>query len=242
MEVFNLEYGFIYITTNNINNKKYIGKCKYKPGSKNYLGSGLHLKRAINKYGKENFSRDIIDTAKNENELNKKEKYWIDFYNAIHSDNFYNIAEGGHGGNTLAGKTEEELKQFGEIISNANKGRKWSDESKLNRSKERKGKFTGKDHHMFGKKLSDEQKKKISNKVKGGKNPSAKKVYIYKGSELIKVCNTFDETVHWFYKQYRAYSLTTSNKLIRNLRKSGGTCIKTGLSFSDKKLGGINNE
>ena len=46
-------YGFIYITTNHINGKKYIGQRKYdKQGKwKEYLGSGVVLSKAIKKYG-----------------------------------------------------------------------------------------------------------------------------------------------------------------------------------------------
>ena len=39
-------YGYIYITTNLINNKIYIGQHKSKNYDKKYLGSGLLLKRA----------------------------------------------------------------------------------------------------------------------------------------------------------------------------------------------------
>ena len=56
-------YGFIYITTNHINGKKYIGQKKYDKYDywKTYLGSGILLSRAINKYGRENFSKEIIE-------------------------------------------------------------------------------------------------------------------------------------------------------------------------------------
>ena len=41
-------YGFVYITTNKINGKKYIGMCK-SSHEKNYLGSGKILREAIEK-------------------------------------------------------------------------------------------------------------------------------------------------------------------------------------------------
>jgi len=113
-------YGFIYITTNNINGMKYIGKKKYdkKETWKKYLGSGIYLNRAIKKYGKENFSKVIIEECKTESELNKKEKYWIKIYNAVNNDNFYNIAEGGDGGNVISGYSEEQRDKLRELHSN----------------------------------------------------------------------------------------------------------------------------
>ena len=54
-------YGFVYITTNHVNGKRYIGQKKYdKRGDwKNYLGSGTSIKRAIETYGKSKFSKEI---------------------------------------------------------------------------------------------------------------------------------------------------------------------------------------
>lgn len=106
-------YGFIYITTNNINGKKYIGqKAYHMPNWKNYLGSGTHLTRAIKKYGRENFSREIIDEANSKKELDEKEIYWIKYYNAVSSDEYYNIASGGDGGWVNAGKSQEEIDEI----------------------------------------------------------------------------------------------------------------------------------
>ena len=104
------DYGFIYVTHNQINGKKYIGKKNYDAAGswKRYLGSGTYLSRAIEKYGKENFYREIIDTAKTPDELSRKEKYWISYYNAVESDDYYNIASGGDGGNVRAGYSDEE--------------------------------------------------------------------------------------------------------------------------------------
>lgn len=102
-------YGFIYMTTNLANNSRYIGKKKYdKRGVwKTYLGSGTIMKQAIAKYGADCFSRDILDVAYSPEELNTKEQYWIDKYNAVSDKSFYNISPGGDGGNVRAGYTKE---------------------------------------------------------------------------------------------------------------------------------------
>lgn len=112
-------YGFVYITTNHINGKKYIGQKKYdKQGKwKEYLGSGIILSKAIQKYGKENFSKQIIEECVSKQYLNEREKYWIKFYNATENENFYNIADGGDGGNTISGYSSDELERYKEFKS-----------------------------------------------------------------------------------------------------------------------------
>jgi Zn finger protein HypA/HybF involved in hydrogenase expression len=95
-------YGFIYITTNMINGKRYIGQKKFLKGKwKNYIGSGYYFLKAVKKYGKENFKRNIVDIAYSEDELNTKEYEWIKNYNAVESDDYYNAIEGGSTGNHL---------------------------------------------------------------------------------------------------------------------------------------------
>lgn len=176
-------YGFIYITTNLINGKKYIGKKKYNKKADNYLGSGKHLKNAIKKYGKENFTRDIIAIGYNANDLNELEIYYIDKYDAANSQDYYNIASGGEGGNTFVGKTKEEMKNFSEKRS------KLSKEMWENRTEEERLKIseniriatsgennhlygkTGIKHHRYGAKMSEESKKKMSQVRLGKKRP-----------------------------------------------------------------------
>lgn len=118
--------GFIYITTNKINGKHYIGKKTFdKKGLwVNYLGSGTNIKRSIKKYGVDNFERKIIAYAFTSKDLNELEKYYIDKFNAVESDKFYNIASGGDGGNTLKGLSKEALDNRNKKISEGNKGKK----------------------------------------------------------------------------------------------------------------------
>lgn len=192
-------YGFIYITTNMINGKRYIGQKMFKGKWKCYLGSGIHLKRAIKKYGKENFYRAIIDIAYSKKDLDRLEKEWINNYNAVENEDFYNVAEGGEGGNTYAGKSREELKLIGKKISESNKGKligkknpnygvrrikelngmygkHHSKYTKLKMSKCRKGMYEGNKNNFYGKQHSVETKKLISKLASRGNNPKAKKV------------------------------------------------------------------
>lgn len=93
-------YGFVYETTNLINGMKYIGKCIFKRQNdwKSYLGSGVYLKRAINKYGKENFKREILFLALDDEELNEVEELVIEISNAVESPKYYNLKKTAIGG------------------------------------------------------------------------------------------------------------------------------------------------
>jgi len=93
----NYMYGYIYITTNLINGKKYIGQHRFNKLDNSYLGSGKALKESVIKYGKENFSTEILCECYSEDELNEKEIYYIKLYNAVKSRDFYNMAKGGKG-------------------------------------------------------------------------------------------------------------------------------------------------
>ena len=140
----------IYKTTNLINGKFYVGKNS--TNNPEYLGSGLLLIRAIKKYGKENFNKEILEHCESLSELDEREKYWIKILNA--QEEGYNIAEGGSGGKTTKepwnkGKTENPESTAKRIASLT--GRKQSEETKLKRIESLKGQTR-----------SDETKQKMS--------------------------------------------------------------------------------
>jgi len=59
----------IYKITNKINGKYYIGRHATEDVNDSYMGSGIGIKNAINKYGVENFTKEIIATADNADAL-----------------------------------------------------------------------------------------------------------------------------------------------------------------------------
>lgn len=91
----------IYKITNLINQKIYIGQ-HHKAACDGYFGSGTLIKRAIKKYGKENFSLIILkQNILKKDTLNAYEKFYIKFFNSTNKKIGYNIAKGGEGGDTL---------------------------------------------------------------------------------------------------------------------------------------------
>lgn len=87
--------GYIYKVTNIINNKQYIGKHVGKPeNSKNYLGSGIAIRRAVDKYGKENFVKEILEYTP-DGDLNELEEKYIKKYHTNIVG--YNMTSGGDG-------------------------------------------------------------------------------------------------------------------------------------------------
>lgn len=98
--------GIIYKLENKINNKVYIGQTTQEGGFDERYANNIennthnqHLKRSIKKYGIENFYIDKeFDTSTSQEELNDKEIYWINYYNATDPKHGYNKREGGNGG------------------------------------------------------------------------------------------------------------------------------------------------
>ena len=111
--------GVIYKTTNLITGKIYIGKRIFNTNkflNTKYYGSGKLIKQSINKYGLENFIREIIEEVDN-NILGEREIFWIKYYNSNNLGIGYNISIGGNGkfgkkGYKISDDTKQKLREY----------------------------------------------------------------------------------------------------------------------------------
>ena len=108
----------VYLTTNLINGKIYVGK--YTGTKSTYLGSGLYFKRALAKYGRENFIRETLEYCSTLKELNEREVYWIERTKARDLSRGYNLAEGGEHWMLGVKHTDETKRKIG-LKSKGNK-------------------------------------------------------------------------------------------------------------------------
>lgn len=203
----NLPYGYIYLTTNLINGKQYIGQHKSSKFHSSYKGSGKILKQAIEKYGKENFSTKVLEWCFNRDELAEREKYWIAFYDATNNNNWYNITAGGYGvqlygeSNHMYGKhhTEETKKKISEKLTGLLSGEKnpmygihleVSEETRKKMSESHKGLMSGEKNPMYGKPSplrgvpQSEEAKKKNSLAHIGKHPNVSQEVQNKLSKL----------------------------------------------------------
>lgn len=128
---------------------------------------------AIRDFGVENFTWEVIDTAGDIDDLNEKEKYYIELYRC--KDRGYNAMSGGS--NTIHShdtKRKISVANKGKVrsvgtrarISAARKGRRHTLEARAKMSAARKGKKS----NNFGKSPSAESKKKRSEAQRGKKH------------------------------------------------------------------------
>lgn len=183
-----MKYNFVYKTTNNLNGDYYYGVHSTNNLDDGYMGSGARINRSINKYGKENFTREIVQFFSR-----KKCAYSLESaivtQELIEDPHCLNLAIGGFGGNTYAGFTDKQLKEIGSKISKANKGKNigpFTEEHKQKlrgpKSEEHKAKLKGPKSEVHKQKLRENHADQS-----GSKNPMyGKNAEDYMTPEAIK--------------------------------------------------------
>lgn len=147
---FNAYNMVIYKITNLINGKIYVGQDM--SNNPNYFGSGTMIIKSIKKYGKENFTKDILEECFSLGELDEKEIFWIKELNSTNRGIGYNICEGGKSYRSMRGE------------NNPRYGIKLSEETKEKIREKRKTQ-----------KMSQKEKDRLSDLWKGDKNPGKNK-------------------------------------------------------------------
>lgn len=142
--VINTCMSIIYKTTNIKNGKIYVGKDKIN--NPNYLGSGVILEQAIQKYGRQYFQKEILEECE-DSIVNDREMFWIAQLKSTDNKIGYNITNGGTGGDTTTNHPNKK-----DIVNKRNSGVKnWhnslTEDKRLARGKKisdsKKGKSNG---------------------------------------------------------------------------------------------------
>ena len=167
----------IYCIENMINHKKYIGQSininrRWKNHIRN-LNNGCHnnvyLQNAWNKYGSDNFYFYILEQC-NQEDLDVREIFYIDLFNTDDRNSGYNLKSGGQNGGSKY--SEESRKKMSETHKELYKDEKNIEILKQNGLKvwaneEYRKSRSGENHPLYGKHLSEDIRKKISDSNKG---------------------------------------------------------------------------
>lgn len=111
-------YGRIYLITNLINGKQYVGKTErdikirlneHNRKAKNNIVYGMLIIKAIQKYNKENFKIEQIDVAYSKKELKLLEGVYISWFKTL-DPNGYNVVNIINGRDRRSEKTKNKMK------------------------------------------------------------------------------------------------------------------------------------
>lgn len=161
------KYNFVYKTTNDLNDDYYYGVHTTDDLDDGYLGSGKRLKRAINKYGESNFTREIVQYFSDLNNAYRLEAAIVT-PELVADPHCYNLVCGGRGRCKEYGLTEHGRKQ----IIKSNQNRYVSKETREKKRKSMLGKNKGKKNPLVSQKLKGRIKSEEHKQhMKGPKSP-----------------------------------------------------------------------
>ena len=165
---------YLYLKTHNVTNLKYLGKTEQDPHK--YLGSGVVWKKHLKKYGND-INTEVLFSSKNIEEIKEMGMYYSNLFNVVESESFANLIEECGEGRP---KGSELSKNHKLNISKAKIGHKNS--VGINKGTDNPmygvSRF-GNENPFYGKKHSDDARRKRS-EVKKGKTQlnTAKRVKV----------------------------------------------------------------
>ena len=152
----------IYKITNQNNGKIYIGQHQTENLDDGYMGSGQNIKRAINKYGVENFKREILYYCTDFETMNNMEEIIVN-QEFVDRKDTYNLRLGGSHGSF----SDETKRKMSEAVkrgmNNEEVRRKISEAVKKGMTEEVRRKMS---EALKGHSVSEETRKKLSEAVK----------------------------------------------------------------------------
>lgn len=139
----------LYIHTNKINGKRYVGITKQNPERRwgnngSHYRESPHLYSAIEKYGWDNFDHEIRASGLTRDDACLLEKYYIKYFNSQNRLFGYNTLEGGSAP-SIPQETREKMSKS--MMGNQNcLGRVTSEETKRKISEAQKGRKLTEEH------------------------------------------------------------------------------------------------
>jgi len=79
---------FVYITTNLITNKQYIGDHSTNSLDDGYLGSGMAIKNSIKKHVKKSFQKEILEFFNTKQEAFDAQEKYINEFNTLYPNGY----------------------------------------------------------------------------------------------------------------------------------------------------------
>ena len=201
----------IYIHRNKINNKVYIGQTCQKPEKRWNYGLGYknspYFFAAIQLYGWDNFSHEILETGLSLEQANEREQYYIEKYNSTNQKFGYNLNKGGSSLNAY-----------------------WQNEqNRLTKSEEKKQFFAT---HPDEKKANDNHLKKIAQDSAEIRSQKMKENYqkqqglyeINQERKKLIICEETQEIFSSLTEAGKKYNISVSNisNVIHGKRKTAG--------------------
>lgn len=207
-------FSCIYLWTNLINGKHYVGQAKHfynRMRAYKTKGATPKLQAAINKYGIENFSIEVIEKC-DELMLDEREQYWMDYYKSYEPGFGYNISR--FASTTRGCYHDEETR------------RKISEAVKRNCTR-----LCGEANGMYGKKHTEDELRKISDSSKRRWENEE-----YKMAQSLRVSgeNNYFYGKRFFREDNPRYGKHWDDEMKQHFREVNGlkvVCVETGKLF-----------
>jgi len=149
------KHNYFYKITNLVNDKYYYGIHSTNKLNDRYMGSGYAMESAMKKYGRKNFTKEIVSDYPTRKEASDHERLVVTL-ELVKLSECYNLRAGGDKENAISEETKNKIREKRKLQIISPETRKKLSES-----------HSGINHPMFGKTHSEESRKKMSESKDG---------------------------------------------------------------------------